>query len=124
MRAGGLDKRVTIQRRVMVRTQSGATENQFEDWLKVWAAIEPLTPREVWGAQQVQSDITAQIRMRYRPGIDATMRIKYVRGLGGSPDVTELYDIEGPPVNSNTEDRELVLSCKLRDAEGFRTGET
>lgn len=123
MKVGDLRHRIQIQRPVQVRTDSGAFEEVFETWIRCWAAIEPLSPREIFAAAQVQSDITTRIRIRYRPGITAKMRIAWQREAG-SPSIIEYFDIEGPPIELNTQRDEIHLMCRRRDAEGFRTGGT
>lgn len=121
MQAGRLRHRVTIQRAVDVKTDSGAVRTEYVDWLDTWAEVAPLMPREFWAAQQVQSDITAKIRVRYRPGMNAKMRVRHQREAG-SPSVVDVYDIEGPPVEVEGRRWEVWLMARRRDAEGFRSG--
>lgn len=122
MRAGLLRHKVTIQRAVDVQTGSGAVETVYENWLvDVWAEVLPLSPRELIAARAVQSEITAKVRIRYRPGLDARMRV-YHRRAPGSPSLIDWYDVEGPPVEVEGRKREVWLMCKRRDGEGFRTG--
>lgn len=82
MRAGDLRHRVTFQAKT-------ATEDSFGEQLPTWidqftvsAAIEPLSGRELFAAQSVQSEVTHQITVRYRsefasPRAIAAMRIAY-----------------------------------------------
>lgn len=87
MRAGKLRHRVTIQQ--PGQTQDPATGEPTTDWqdvATVWASVEPLSAREFIAAQAGQSEISARIKIRYREGIDATMRILH-RG--------KAYNIEG-----------------------------
>jgi SPP1 family predicted phage head-tail adaptor len=49
----------------------------WEELAEVWAAMEPLTGREFWAQQQVQSEITVRIRVRYRSDVLAGMRVVY-----------------------------------------------
>lgn len=56
---------------------------------KVWAEVSPLRGREFFAAAQAQSEITTRFRIRYRTGIDETMRITW-RGV--------FYDIKAPPI--------------------------
>lgn len=121
MLAGKLNKRVWIQRMTEATSAGGAPVEKFDDWIEVAAAIEPLQPREFLAAAAVNSDITIKIRMRKRQ-VDATMRIRWTHGPG-SPQVTELFDIEGPPIEVETNSTEMWLMCKRRDTVGFRTGE-
>ncbi len=121
MRAGRLRHRVRIQRAVDVVTDSGAVETQYSDLFTTWAEVLPLTPRELYAARQVQAEITAKVRLRYRPGLDARIRVVWQREAG-SPSVLEVFDVEGPPIEVEGRRRELWLMCKRRDAEGFRSG--
>lgn len=122
MRAGSLRHRVQVQRALAPRrTTSGAFETDYEPWFTAWAAIEPLTPREFWAAQQIQSEITTRIRIRYRPGLNAKLRVLHQR-QAGSPTAIDRYDVDGPPIEVQGERREIYLMCIKRDAEGFRIG--
>ena len=64
-----------------------------EEWVKAWekvaAAVQPLSARDLIAAKAGQSEATARIVIRYRPGVLPTMRIVH-RG--------EIYSIEGPPL--------------------------
>jgi SPP1 family predicted phage head-tail adaptor len=61
-------------------------------WDSVPAAIEPLSAREFIAAQAVQSAVTARITLRYRAGLDASMRIVHngtiynIAGVLADPD--------------------------------------
>lgn len=121
MRAGRLRHRVRVQRAVDVVTNSGAVETQYVDLFESWAEVLPLTPRELYAARQVQAEVTAKVRLRYRPGLDARTRVLW-RREAGSPSVIEVFDVEGPPIEVEGRRRELWLMCKRRDAEGFRSG--
>ncbi len=77
LKAGRLRHRVHIQARQDV--QDPDTGDVTPTWVTVWpnvpAAIEPLSAREFIAAQAVQSQVVARITMRYREGLDASMRI-------------------------------------------------
>lgn len=123
MLAGKLIHRVWIQTPIEVRGATGSHKQRFTDWIEVWASVEPLSPREIFAAQQVASDLTTRIRMRWRDGLHAKMRIRHQRSAG-SPTVSDYYDIEGPPVRIDGKSVELWLYCRFRDAQGFRSGES
>ena len=40
-----------------------------------WAAIDPVSGRELYAAEQSQSEVTHKVRLRYRPGLTTAMRI-------------------------------------------------
>ncbi len=103
MRSGDLDQRVTVER------LSGGVDELGQPlpdtWAPVftaWAAVEPLTGREYIAAAAAVSEVTAKIRLRYRPGVLATDRVTH-----GST----AYGIESV-IDVRSAGRELVLMCK------------
>jgi SPP1 family predicted phage head-tail adaptor len=80
MNAGRLNKRVLIERSV---TGSPAVNDfgepivTWEEVGEVWSAVEPLSGREFWAQQQVQSEITVRFRIRYRDDLLTGMRVVY-----------------------------------------------
>jgi SPP1 family predicted phage head-tail adaptor len=75
--AGRLRHRITIQRPVNTQDPlTGAITPTWENVVTDLAAeIAPLSVREFIASQSMQSQITARIVIRYRAGLDATMRI-------------------------------------------------
>lgn len=75
--AGKLRHRITIQQpRQQQDPNTGAIRTVWVDFATdVAAAIEPLSVREFIASQQMQSQITARITIRYRAGLTAQMRI-------------------------------------------------
>lgn len=75
--AGRLRHKVTIQEpRQRQDPNTGAVRTVWVDFATdVAAAIEPLSVREFIASQQMQSQITARITIRYRGGLTAQMRI-------------------------------------------------
>ncbi|MFJ3121045.1 phage head closure protein [Pseudomonas protegens] len=111
MRAGKLRHRIDIQRPVVVRDPEDNTELAVR-WETVWercpASVEPLSAREFISAQAKQSEVTARIVVRYRPGLLPTMRIVH-RG--------EIYNIAGalPDNDSGLEYLTLPVSRGVND---------
>ena len=54
-----------------------ADDSNWTSVATVWAAIDPLSGREFYAAQQSQSEVTHNIRCRYRAGLNTAMRILY-----------------------------------------------
>lgn len=121
MLAGPLNKRVWIQARTESASTGGAPVDNYADVVEVWASIEPLQPREYLAAAAINSDITVKIRIRKRAGVDATTRIRWTHGPG-SPQITEYFDVEGPPIEVLMNQTEVWLMCKKRTTPGFRSG--
>lgn len=104
MQSGKLRHRVTIQSRVSGSPQkkpSGAPDDSWTDFLTCYASIEPLRGREFLEAQAVQSRVEVRIRIRYRAGITAAMRV--VKG-------STYYHVEAV-INPEMRNRELQLMC-------------
>lgn len=80
MRAGKLRHRITLQSLADGQEApfpSGAPDQYWEDSLTVSASINPLAGRELFAAQQYNSEVTHSIRMRYRTGVTDRMRVKF-----------------------------------------------
>lgn len=102
MNIGNLRHRVTIEKPVKKTDPYGDPYDDWSDHATVWAAIEPLTGREYWGAQQVNSEVTGKIRIRYLPGVDPTMRVKFG---------TRIFEILAI-MNPNERNEETILMVK------------
>jgi SPP1 family predicted phage head-tail adaptor len=78
IKAGPLIHRITIQRPVVDRDDSGAPfVSEWREVAEVWAAIESLSGREWLASAEFRSDVTTRIRIRWRDDIDASMRVLY-----------------------------------------------
>lgn len=107
MRAGSLRHRVTIQRYELAVDEYGAPlrRESWKDVATVWASVEAVSGREFFASQQVQSEVTHKVMIRFLPGVTADMRIVH----GG-----RVFGIVAPlPDNRGTR---LMLMC--REASG------
>lgn len=52
-----------------------ADDSQWDDAATVWAAIDPISGREFYAAEQSQSEVSHKVRCRYKSGLDTAMRI-------------------------------------------------
>jgi SPP1 family predicted phage head-tail adaptor len=78
--AGKFRYRVAIQQEVTgspAKNDFGEPNTSWEALATVWAAVEPISGREFWAQQQVQSEISVRIRIRYRSDVEAGMRCLY-----------------------------------------------
>jgi SPP1 family predicted phage head-tail adaptor len=123
MRAGLLRHRITLQRPVGTNDEWGEPSPLWEDVVSVAAAIEPISGREFFSAQQVQADVTTRITIRWRNGIEPAMRIVHVTAQQAamSPPESTVYDIEAI-LPDPTGRRQIVFMCRNRNSEGFRSG--
>ena len=78
MRAGKLRDLLTIQEPTITQDDYGGVKKTWNLWRKAWANIEYLTGRELWQAQQANSQAEGRITVRSGDvdGIKPKMRIK------------------------------------------------
>ena len=101
IRAGKLKQRIEIQKEERVRQPGGSYETDWVSFLDSWARIVPLSGTERYTAQQVQSELSHRVEMRYQEGIKPQMRVKYGE---------RTFDIEAV-LNLEEANRELHLMC-------------
>ena len=77
MRAGRLNKYIRIEHPVESQDGYGAESISWAVFLECWANVKPLSGREYYLAQQIQSEISTEFSIRYVPGITTKMRVKY-----------------------------------------------
>ena len=102
MEAGKLRQRVILQSFVATRDAYGEPIETWSTVVTLWGAVEPLTGREFYQAQQVNAEITHKVRIRYRTLTNSRMRFL----LG-----TRIFEILYI-VNENERNRELIMLCK------------
>lgn len=102
MRAGALRHRITIERRTEAQSASGMPTYTWATFKTANAEIKTTAGREGLAAEQIVSESTHTVRMRYQPGILSDMRVKY------HARTFEINHID----NVLEKDAELVLFCK------------
>ena len=75
--AGELNHRIDIQSVTDTPDEQGANVQTWATVKTRWAKVEPLSGRELYNAQQVKSDVTHKICIRYYEGLTANMRFKW-----------------------------------------------
>ncbi|TNH06633.1 phage head closure protein [Testudinibacter sp. TR-2022] len=104
MQIGKLRHRITLQQQITQLNSYGGTITDWQDVATAWAEVKPLSGREYFAAEQVQSEITTQIWLRYRPDIQPTMRVKW------GDRTFEVISV----INHNERNTALQLMCKER----------
>ncbi len=111
MRAGDLRHPIEIQQFSAVRDPGSGEfgEPAWQIFASTWASVEPLSAKDLIAAQSAQSEATARVVIRYRPGVLPTMRIVH-RG--------QIYSIEGPPLEDDKSGQEyltILVSKGVKD---------
>ncbi len=107
MRAGRLNKRVTLERPVTTTDAYGGTETTWESVGDRWAGVEPLRGKEFFEAQAAQSEVELRVVVRYDSaiaGVDATWRVVYG---------ARVFEVESA-INTGERDEQIELMCKER----------
>jgi SPP1 family predicted phage head-tail adaptor len=103
-RAGKRDRRVTLRARTPGRDAHGQPIETWTDVATLWAGIEPLRGTQYFAAAQVQTEITARIRIPWQPDVMPTMQVHDI-----AANVT--YDIVAV-IDPSLQRRDLELMCK------------
>jgi SPP1 family predicted phage head-tail adaptor len=74
---GDLKRRIYLQQPSLAKNVYGEEAITWVTYATVWAQIEPLSGRELLLAQQVNSEISARITIRYNNHIATSHRISY-----------------------------------------------
>lgn len=105
MRVGQFRHRVTIQRNEQKRSARGEV---LDNWItlakNVPAEVMPLVGREFYQAQQVNTELTHMVKVRYRNELKSQDRIQF-RG--------QTYEVAAPPSNPGYRDSHIELTCKI-----------
>ncbi len=102
IRAGSLKHQITIQENTGVTNASGEIVQDWTDFATIRASILPLSGKELITAQQVASEITHKVRIRYLPDICAKQRIVF------GCRIFEIVSV----INTGEGNRELEILCK------------
>jgi len=78
MRAGRMRHRVTVQNNAKTQDAAGAKVDNWTDQFTVWASIEPLKGEEYLAGRAQAQKVTHRVEMRYRSGVTAEKRLKFV----------------------------------------------
>lgn len=106
MQAGRLRHRITLQAGSVAQDSFGAETTTWAPVGTVWAAIEALRGREYLDAKQQQVEVSTRVRMRYREGTTAGMRVRWTDPAA----VIHSFEIVSVIVDA-TQRREMELMC-------------
>lgn len=104
--AGRLNTLISIERQDVTR---GPGNEKIVSWVthinETWAEIKPMSAALLFAAQAAQSKARVLVTIRYRQGIDRTMRVRRLRDGA-------VFAIEGDPQPDDRSGMEwLTLSC-------------
>lgn len=78
MNAGILRHKIDIEQELLIKNTYGESTQTWVIFKSgVFCSVEPIRGREYFAADEVKSEVTHRIRMRYLFGMRTKMRIKY-----------------------------------------------
>lgn len=99
---GEMRTQVVYQRPVRTKDGLGQTRLTWEDVFTCFAAVRPLSAREIYYAQSTRSETTHRVAMRWRPEVDSKGRFVLAR----NPDrIFNIFSV----INTDELDAELVI---------------
>lgn len=101
MKPRRLPHRITIQRPIETKNQYKISQVDWEDYVSLFASVEPISGREYVLLQNTKSELTVRIKIYYYPGVTSAMRVVY-----GS----RVLNIESV-INYKELNREMHLMC-------------
>lgn len=103
MRAGDLRHRITIQEQIKTVDGVGGFDLEWTTYGTVWAAVWPVSAKEITSQGKPSGEITHKVRIRYLSGITDAMRIIFG---------TRTLEIVAPPINNDERNVSLDLLCR------------
>lgn len=105
LEAGSLDKHVTIQAESRADDGGGGQEITLSDIGSWWVSVNTTGGREFRAAQQLQPELTHEIKGRFRPDVTAKHRLVYV-----SNNTTRIFNIHSV-IDPMERHEQLVCFC-------------
>lgn len=105
--SGLLRERITLQQRVAGVDALGQALANWADVATVWAQALPIRGREWFAAGQTQAEVSVRFVLRYRTGVDASMRVLW---RNQAHDIVSVIDVGGMRA-----DLELMCLAGVKD---------
>lgn len=106
-----LRHRITLQQPIETQNTYGEPEIRWQNVSTgVWAEIEPLRGREYFAAKQINAEVEARIKIRYRNDLSAKMKLVHGPICVCMSTATEEYLIDSI-IDLEERHRELHLMC-------------
>ncbi len=104
MRAGRLDRRITLQSLVEEQQADGHMRRTYQDIATVWAEVTPGKGQETLADDQIVARQSVIFKIRYRAGIDPKGRVHYKGRFYNIRDVAETGRREGLVITADSDE--------------------
>lgn len=109
MNLAKLNKRVVLQLPEQTSDGMGGFTTEYIDTYPVWAAIWPVSAKQVIANEAITSVTSHRVRIRYRDDVGSDWRIRY---HDHKKDDERYFSIFGQPINVDEANEWLDLMCK------------
>jgi SPP1 family predicted phage head-tail adaptor len=96
---------VMFQEKLQVKDRFGQVTDTWVDFFKTRAGIFPISGRDVFTRDFVESEISHRVHIRYNPTIDINSHMRILFG-------ERTFTIIAPPINFQESNEELQILCK------------
>jgi SPP1 family predicted phage head-tail adaptor len=96
---------ITIQKQTSERNPYGEITEEWTDIYKTRAGIFPISGKEIFEKQFVESEISHRVHIRYNPTIVINSQMRIIFG-------DRVFSIVAPPINFQERNDELQILCK------------
>lgn len=104
MRSGKLRHKLIIESNTPTRSTKGEKIDAWSTFSTVWGSVEPISGKEYFAIDKINTDVDYRIKIRHLPGITSSMRVTFG---------TRSFDILSI-LNIMERNREIHLMCKER----------
>ncbi len=108
MNPGEMNQRIIIEELATAHDDGGGYSQEWIAFAAAWASVKGITGSERYAAHQIEAVIDHEVKIRYRTGIKAAMRI---RNSDRVLNIKAVFDPEGKR-------RVLILLCEEEQGNG------
>jgi SPP1 family predicted phage head-tail adaptor len=95
MQAGRIRYRLRFEKPMCIKDDTGEViVDQWVEAFEVWGSLEPVSGREYMSASEFRAGVTTKVRVRWRAGLDASMRI-VSKSDGTIYDISTILPVQG-----------------------------
>lgn len=105
MKAGDLNRQITIQQKTKVKDGDGYETETWVTLATLWTQVITTGGREFYAAQKLNAETSAVFKVRYTEKVNARQRIKYGNRIF---EILNVADPDGKRVELNISAKEVV----------------
>lgn len=103
MRAGRLNRRITIQEPTETQDDYGEAIQSWATFRTVWAEVRQKPGQESFDADQIVAETNTVFKIRYLTGLTRKMRISYISDIYDIHSISEIGFKEGHEIRATAQ---------------------